>query len=305
MADEYDDLRLARLGEFLESKAAAPAKKKPGKTKPVPPWMDPDNNGDDDRPGSGNDPDDDPIDEEDMRDHGSDEDSEDAQGRRKKPAKRGAKGLPHTPAPAGWTAKKPLPKQNTSRARRKQTVTSPRGHLARVQHNSRGTNVSMRTLPAPKGIKAKALPRGAREAGRPTVWGPQKQHVDITRARVATTGSDARVNAAAGRRSNGPAKPYGRGQAGGNGVTGGRGDLRAANPKPGNVGGGRGTRKVRHSGEMGEGAVWGRSGSAVIPHKPKNFKSLWDFSQDDLRSAMDVAAKAIRGVLAEHEAAED
>jgi hypothetical protein len=163
--------------------------------------------------------------------------------------------------------------------------------------------VSMRTLPAPKGIKAKSV-----EAGRPTVWGPQKQHVDITRARVATTGSDSRVTAAAGRRSNGRAKPYGRGQAGGNGVTGGRGDVRAARVAPGNLRGGRGGGKVRHSGEMGEGAAWGRSGSAAIPHKPGNIKSvrsLYDFSPEELQQAMNVASKAIRGVLRDFETAED
>jgi hypothetical protein len=55
---------------------------------------------------------------------------------------------------------------------------------------------------------------------------------------------------------------------------------------------------------MGEGAAWGRSGSAVIPHKPGNIKSLYDFSPDELRSAMDVAAKAIRGVLADYQAEE-
>lgn len=290
---DYDDLRLARLGGVLddvEAKAAAPAKKK---VKPRPPWLD-DPEDVRDR-GADEAEEDDP---EDRADHGADEATEDESDDKPPRRRRGQKkALPaHPKPPASFKAKRQLPKQNTAKARRKQTVTSPRGHLARVQHASRGTNVSMRTLPAPAGFKAKSV-----EAGRPTVWGPQKQHVDITRARVATTGSDSRVNAAAGRRSNGRAKPYGRGQAGGNGVTRGRGDVRAARVAPENLRGGRGGPKVRHSGEMGEGAAWGRSGSAAIPHKPGNIKSLYDFSPDELRSAMDVAAKAIRGVLRDHE----
>lgn len=272
---DVTDLQFARIGGLLdgaEAKAATPAKKK---VKPRPPWLD--------------------DDAEDQADAGDDEATED------KPRRRAAKALPASDKPpASFKAKWQVPKQNMGKVRRRQTVTSPRGHLARVQHHSRGTNVSMRTLPAPAGFKAKSV-----EAGRPTVWGPQKQHVDITRARVATTGSDARLNAARGRHAESRMSKPGTGRAGGNGVTGGRGDTRAARVAPGNLRGGRGGPKVRHSGEMGEGAAWGRSGSAAIPSKPGNIKSLYDFSPDQLRSAMDVAAKAIRGVLRDFEAAED
>jgi hypothetical protein len=297
---DVTDLQFARIGGLLdgaEVKAAAPAKKKGGKVKPKPPWLD-DPEDVRDR-GADEAEEDDP---EDQADGGDDEATEDESDDKPPRRRRGQKkALPATEKPpASLKAKRQLPKQNMGKVRRRQTVISPRGHLARVQHASRGTNVSMRTLPAPAGFKAKSV-----EAGRPTVWGPQKQSVDITRVRTPGTGSDSRVNAAAGRRDYGRMAKPGTGSAGGNGVTRGRGDVRAANPHPGNLGGRRGGPKVRHSGEMGEGGAWGRSGSAAIPSKPGNIKSLYDFTPDELQGAITAASKAIRGVLRDFEAAED
>lgn len=294
--NDVTDLRFARLGGMLdgaEEKAAAPAKPKPKgpKVRPKPPWLDPEN--DDNADGS----DDDGVE----IDFDADDD---ASGHDVAPAKRkpgrAKKALPSSQKPpSGWTNKKPMPAQNTAKARRKQTVTSPRGNMARVQHSSRGQRVSMWTLPAPKGIKAKSA------APRPTVWGPPSQAVDITRARVQATGNDGRLNAASRQRSNGPQPKPGTGSAGGNGVSRGRGDTRANTRTPENVRKPAGRGKVRHSGEMGEGAAWGRSGSAITPHKPGNLKSLYDFTPGELQSAIEVAAKAIRGVIADHESGED
>lgn len=275
---DYDDLRLARIGGLLdnvEAKAATPGKKK---VKPRPPWLD--------------------DDAEDQTD-GGDDAAEDED----KPGRRNKKALPAKP-PASFKGKGKPAKENLGKVRRRQTVTSPRGNLARVQHQSRGTSVSMRTLPAPKGFKAKALHSRSIEAGRPTVWGPQSRSVDIRRVNTPGTGSDARLNAARGTHAESRLKKPGTGRAGGNGVTAGRGDVHAPRVAPGNVRGRRGGSQVSHSGQMGNGAAWGRSGSAVIPHKPANIKSLYDFSPDELRSAMDVAAKAIRGVLRDFEAAD-
>lgn len=280
---DYDDFRLARIGDVLgdvEAKAAKPGKKK---VKPRPPWLN--------------------DDAEDQADGGADEASEDDE----KPWRRGKKAMPgaRQKPPASFKGKGKLPKENLGKVRRRQTVTSPRGNLARVQHHSRGTSVSMRTLPAPAGFKKKALHSRSVQAGRPTVWGPQRQSVDIRRVDTPITGSDARLNAARGTHAESRMRKPGTGHAGGNGVTRGRGDVRAARVAPGNLRGRRGGGTVRHSGQMGEGGAWGRSGSAVTPHKPGNIKSLYDFSPEELRSAMDVAAKAIRGVLRDFETAED
>jgi hypothetical protein len=291
---DVTDIRFARIGGVLdgvEEKAGAVPPKGKGKgpkVRPKPPWLTED------------------TDPEDAADGGADEDTED-EGDDTPPRRRGGKkALPASrKPPAGWTAKKPVPAQNTAKARRRQTVTSPRGNLARVQHSSRGQAVSMRTLPAPRGIKAKSAEFDEKTAARPTVWGPPSQSVDITRVRVAGTGHDARISAQAGQRSNGPHRKPGTGSAGGNGVTRGRGAMSAVNHTPDNVTkpGGRG--KVRHSGQMGEGSVRGRSGSAITPHRPGNIKALYDYSPDELQSAMDIAAKAIRGVLRDFDTAED
>ncbi len=277
---DYDDLRLARIGGLLDSvegKSAAGGKKK---VKPRPPWLD--------------------DDAEDQTDDDADESTEDKPRRGAKKAMPGANRKP----PKGFKGKGQVSKTNLSRVRRAQPVTSPRGNLARVTHHSRGTNVSMRTLPAPKGFKVKALHSRSIEAGRPTVWGPQNRSVNIRRVHTPGTGSDARINAARGTHAESRMKKPGTGSAGGNGVSGGRGTVRAMRIAPGNLRGARSGGKVRHSGTMGNGAAMGRSGSAAIPSKPGNIKSLYDFSPDELQTAMDVAAKAIRGVLRDFEAAD-
>lgn len=151
----------------------------------------------------------------------------------------------------------------------------------------------------PRGAK----PAGMKAAARPTVWGPPKKRVDITRARgdgvMDVSASDARVRREARQRFyDGGAKP-GRGRAGGNGVTAGRSNGAAVARVPGNVRRrGRGQSQDHPYGEMGEGLRWGRSGSAIKPHKPANIrKGLYDYSEDEIERAMSVASKALNGVL--------
>jgi hypothetical protein len=131
------------------------------------------------------------------------------------------------------------------------------------------------------------------------VWGPPQQSVDIRRADVSLGSGDGdpRVNRVARQRTSDDPPIRRTGRAGGNGYTRGRSNPRAATHRPGNVRGRRGGGTVGASGQMGEGGP-GRSGTAITPGRPATIrKGLYDYTPDEVESALDIAQKALGGVL--------
>lgn len=149
----------------------------------------------------------------------------------------------------------------------------------------------------PPGTKAFTQGRRARI----TTWGPPQQSVNIRRAEqgVEDGDGDPRVNREHGRDQADHPPIRATGRAGGNGYTRGRSQDRAPAHRPGNLRGGGGGSAPSPSGQMGEGAS-GRSGSAITPGRPakiRGHKGLYDYSADEVETALGVSSKALGGVL--------
>lgn len=149
------------------------------------------------------------------------------------------------------------------------------------------------------GPGTKAFTQGRR--ARITTWGPPQQSVNIRRAEqgVEDGDGDPRVTREHGRDQADHPPIRATGRAGGNSYTRGRSQDRAPAHRPGNLRAGGGGSAPSPSGQMGEGAS-GRSGSAITPGRPakiRGHKGLYDYSADEVETALGVSSKALGGVL--------